>query len=167
MAPIGCAALPSVCSINGATHVLSIVNMSDKPVTLKAGIPIAAVSSVTPPQTAMSTNTAAINHLPRNAKLQKVLQDLHFDVIKLDAVTKSKLRELIDEHLDVFAECDSDVGSTNVVFHEIDTGDSRPFDNLRAESLTVNSAKPLRRRLRNFSRTASLAPQRRRGPPPS
>ena len=32
---------------------------------------------------------------------------------------------MIDEFIDVFAECDSDVGSTNVVFHEIDTGVSR------------------------------------------
>ena len=32
---------------------------------------------------------------------------------------------MIDEFIDVFAECDSDVGLTNVVFHEIDTGVSR------------------------------------------
>ena len=34
---------------------------------------------------------------------------------------------MIGEFIDVFAECDSDFGSTNVVFHEIDTGVSRPL----------------------------------------
>ena len=59
--------------------------------------------------------------------IRKVLADLNFDVIKLDAPTKLKLREMIDEFIDVFAECESAVGSTNVVFHEIDTGGSRPI----------------------------------------
>ena len=52
---------------------------------------------------------------------------MHFDAIKLDPGVKSKLRALIEEQLDVFAECDSDVGTTKIVFHEIDTGGSRPL----------------------------------------
>ena len=57
--------------------------------------------------------------------MRKVVNDLHFNSIKLDAPTKLKLPERVDEFNDVSAECDSDVGLTNVVFHEIDTGDSR------------------------------------------
>ena len=34
---------------------------------------------------------------------------------------------MIDEFIDVFSECDSDVRFMNVVFHEIDTGASRPL----------------------------------------
>ena len=64
---------------------------------------------------------------PHDKKACKVLNYLNFDSIKFDAPTKLKLREIIDEFIDVFAKCDSDVGSTNVVFHEIDTGDSRPL----------------------------------------
>ena len=56
-----------------------------------------------------------------------MLNDLNFDSIKLDAPTKLKLREMIDKFIDVFAECDSDVGLTNVVIHEIDTGFFRPL----------------------------------------
>ena len=120
------AVFPSVCAINGATHLLSVVNVSDKIVDLRARTLIAALSPVTPQATASSIS-AAIKHLPRDGKICKVLADLHFDVIKLDEPTKLKLREMIDELIDVFAECDSDVGSTNVVFHEIDTGCSRPL----------------------------------------
>ena len=121
------AVLASVCAIVGATYVLSVVNMSDKQMYLLAGTPIAAVSSVLPQLSTTSPNSAAIHHLPRSEKIRKVLRDLHFDAIKLDAPTKMKLHEMIDEFIDVFAECDSDVGSTNVVFHEIDTGVLRFF----------------------------------------
>ena len=34
---------------------------------------------------------------------------------------------MVDELIDVFAERDTDVGSTTVVFHEIYTGASRPL----------------------------------------
>ena len=72
-------------------------------------------------------NAAATQRLSADKKLRKVLADLKFDQISLDADTKSKLHKLIVEHLDIFAECDSDVGTTVIVFHEIDTGDSRPL----------------------------------------
>ena len=126
LATAACAALPSVCAIVGATHVLSVVNMSDKQMYLSAGTPIAAVTSVTPQLSTTSPNSAAIHQLSSNEKLCKVIGYLHFDAIKLDAPTKMKLREMIDE-FNVFDECDSDVELTNVVFHEIDTGVPRPL----------------------------------------
>ena len=116
-----------MCAIIGTIHVLSVVNFSDKPVNLCAGTKIAAVSSLTPNQLSRSFNIAVIQHLSRNEKLRTVLNDLNVDAIKLDAPTKLKLSEMIDELIDVFAECDSDVGLTNFVFHEIDTGVSLPF----------------------------------------
>ena len=85
LATAACAVLPSVCAIIGATHVLSIVNLSDTPVDLHAGTPIAAVSSITPQLLTTSPNSAALQHLPRNEKIRKALNDLHFDAIKLDA----------------------------------------------------------------------------------
>ena len=121
-----CAILLSVCAINGATHVLSVFNVSDKPVDLRAATQIAAISPVTPHKTASSISTE-IKHLLRDKKIRKVLADHHFDAIKLDSSTKMKSNEMIDDFIDVFAECDSDVGSTNVVFHEIDTGGSQPL----------------------------------------
>ena len=75
-----------MCAIIGATHVLSVVNVSDKPVLPRAGTPIAAISPVTPQATAFS-NSAAIKRLPSDEKIHKVLADLHFNAIKLDAPT--------------------------------------------------------------------------------
>ena len=97
--------------------MLSIVNMSDSPVNLRAITPIAALSGVTPQHPTPSSNTAAIQRLHLDQKARKILNDFNFDAIKLDAPTKLKLREMVGEFIDVFAECDSVVGCTNVVFH--------------------------------------------------
>ena len=45
-----CAVPPAVCATTGATRVLSVIGMSGGPVGICANCPIAAVSSVTPPQ---------------------------------------------------------------------------------------------------------------------
>ena len=124
-ADTGCAALPSVNKIDGCTHVISVLNPSINSITLRAGIPIAAISHLLPSTPTSLANIASIQHLPRDQKLKKVLSDLTFDAIKLDATLKSKLRAFIREQLDVFAKCNSDVGTTDIVFHKIDTGDSR------------------------------------------
>ena len=64
-----------------------------------------------------SSISAAFKHLPRAEKICKFLADFNFDVINLNSPTKLKLYKIIDKLIDVFAECDSHVGSTNVVFH--------------------------------------------------
>ena len=116
-----CAALPSVNLIEGATYTISVVNPFHKPVTLHQGMAIAAASPFQPLYFAPpSPQIATLQHLPRTQKLLKVLSELKFDTIKLDASLKQKLLALIDEHLDAFAECDSDGGTTDLVFHEID-----------------------------------------------
>ena len=63
LATAACAVLLSVCAIIDAVHVLPVVNLSDSPVDLRAGTLIAAVSSLTPKQLSLSSNTAAIKHL--------------------------------------------------------------------------------------------------------
>ena len=67
------------------------------------------------------------SHLAHDAKLRKVLRELKFDEILNDASHKPELRTLIEEFLDVFAEADNDVGTTDLVFHEIDSGDTHPL----------------------------------------
>ena len=81
--------------------------------------------SVTSQQPTPFTSFAAIKHCLRIEKLRKVFENIHFNAIKVADFIILKLLEIIDEYLNVFAECDSDVKSINVVFHEIDTGDSR------------------------------------------
>ena len=99
----GCAAFPLVNMIDACTHVISVVNPSNNCITLRAGIPIAAISPLLPSTPTSLANVASNQHLPQDQKLKKVLSDLKFDGIKLDAPFKSKLRALIEEQLDVFA----------------------------------------------------------------
>ena len=73
LATASCATLPSVCSIIGSTHVLSLVNLLNKLVNLCAGTPIAAVCSLTLRQSSPSSNSAGIQHHPRNETISKVL----------------------------------------------------------------------------------------------
>ena len=75
LATAACAALPLVCAIVGATHVLSVVNVSDKQINLRACTSIAAISSVWL-QATTSSNFAEIDHLQRNGKICKVFGDL-------------------------------------------------------------------------------------------
>ena len=102
------------------------MNSSNNPITLRAGIFIAAIIPLLP-STPISLANVTLQHFSRDQKLKKVLLDLKFEAIKLDAPLKLKLRALIKEQLKPFAECDSDVSTTDIVFHEFDTGDSRPL----------------------------------------
>ena len=147
--------------------MLSVVNFSNTPVDLRAVTPIAAVSSVTPQQSTTSPNSAALHRLPGNDKIRKVLNDLHFDAIKHDTPTKLKLREMIDKFIDVFAECDSDVGSTNVVVHEIDTGGSRPLRQPARHIPYDEQRNSVESEIVSYSITASHALLRRSELPPS
>ena len=56
-----------------------------------------------------------------------VLRELRFDDIPNSAKHKLPLRSLVEKFLDVFSEADDDVGSTDLIFHEIDTGDAHPL----------------------------------------
>ena len=121
------AALPSVISIVGATQSIVLVNPTSASVNLQSGTPVAAVFPVSFSQPSDFVSSAAIQHLSFEEKLSKVLSDLHFDALELPPELRLKLRALIVEFIDIFAECDSDVGTTDIVLHEIDTGDSRPL----------------------------------------
>ena len=56
-----------------------------------------------------------------------MLHELKIDSLLDTASHKQQLLSLVAKYLDIFAECDSDVGTTNLTFHEIETGDVRPL----------------------------------------
>ena len=91
-----------------------------------AGFPVASVNTVRPASKS-SQATATAPRLPHESKLQKVLHELKIDSLSDTAPHKQQLLSLVAKNLDIFAECDSDVGTTNLTFHEIDTGDVRPL----------------------------------------
>ena len=60
-------------------------------------------------------------------KLRKVLHELKIDSLSKTVTHKQQLLSLVAKYLDIFAECDSDIGTANLTFHEIDTGHVRPL----------------------------------------
>ena len=122
-----CVAVPSVCAVSGATCLLAVANPTRSVVQLGKDTPVASVHAVQLDVQTPHASCPVSSCLPPDAKLQKVLRELHFDKIPDSAPHKSALRALVAEYLDVFAESDADVGTTKLVFHEIDTGDVRPL----------------------------------------
>ena len=122
----GCATLPAVCApIDGICRV-AVMNPSNKPIQIGADTSIAAINSVE--QTLNNTQIAATApRLSYQGKLRKVLFELTVDTLDDSVPHKQKLVLLISNYLDIFAENDSDVGSTNLTIHEIDTSEVRPF----------------------------------------
>ena len=68
-------------------------------------------------------NTAAYPRITRNEKLCKVLRERRIDSLSDSTFNKRSLVSFVIKYLDVFAEYDADVGTINLAFHEIDTGD--------------------------------------------
>ena len=123
---LGCAACPAVCEPNTCTCRIAVVNPTDEPIELLAGFLIASVAAVR--LATIHARTAVTNpRLSHECKLRKILHELKVDVLHNTAPYKQQLLALVAAYLDVFAECKSDVGTTNVAFHEIDTGDVRPL----------------------------------------
>ena len=87
---------------------------------------VAAVGPVAMAHKSSSTNAAFAPQLSRNEKLHKVLRELHVDALPDSTPHKRPLTSLVCKYINVVAESDSDVGTTNLTFHEIDTADTRP-----------------------------------------
>lgn len=52
-----------------------------------------------------------------------MLHELKIDSLLDTTPHKQQLLSLVEHYLDIFADCDADVGSKNLTFYEIDTGD--------------------------------------------
>ena len=121
-----CATLAAVCApIDGICRV-AVVNPFDKPIQLGADTPIAAINSVE--QTTNGNKIiATAPRLSYKAKLRKVLTELKVDSLDDSVPHKQQLVSLISNYLDIFAENDFDVDSTNLTVHEIDTSEVYPL----------------------------------------
>ena len=123
---VGCAALPAVCAPLDGFCRIAVVNPSPRPIEVLSGFPIASAKPVV--QTQKDSRVATlVPRLSRDAKLRKIVSELKIDSLPDAALHKSQLLALTSKYLDVFAESESDVGVTDLTFHEIDTGDVRPL----------------------------------------
>jgi hypothetical protein len=122
----GCAALPALCApLDGVCRV-AVINPSPRSIEILSGFPIASAKPVIQSQSG-SRIAALAPRLPRDAKLRKIIGELKIDSLPDSVTHKSQLLALASKYLDIFAESDSDVGITDLAFHEIDTGDVRPL----------------------------------------
>ena len=123
---LGCAAPPAVCAPVADVCRGAVVNNSDKSIEMLAVFPVASVNTVRPASES-SQATVTAPSLPHKSKLRNVLHELKIDSLSKTAPHKQQLLSLVAKYLDIFAECDSDVGTTNLTFYEIDTADVRPL----------------------------------------
>ena len=59
-------------------------------------------------------------------KLQKILEEMKINE-NIPENVREAFERLVEKHLDAFSSGDTDLGRTQLTFHEIDTGDSPPF----------------------------------------
>ena len=118
--------MPAVCDPIADVCRVAVVNNFDKPIDICAKFHIASVNPVCP-FSKSSQSTATAFRLPHESKLRKVLHELKIDSVLDTAPHKQQLLSLVAKYLDIFAECDLDIGTTNLTFDEIDTGDVRPL----------------------------------------
>ena len=122
----GCAGVPSIHAPADFVFYLPIAKPSNARVKIAAGTPVETIAPI-----ALALNsifTAAMTpQLLRNDKLRKVLRELQIDTLPDSISYKRPLVSLVCKYLDVSAKSDSEVGTTNLVFHEIDFEDTRPL----------------------------------------
>ena len=116
----GCAAVPSVYASADSMFFVPIANPSNRRIEISAGQPVAAIAPVA--LTPHSTFTAAVTiELSRYEKLRKVLRELHVDTLPDSTPHKRAMVSLVCKYIAVFAKRDTDMGTTSLTFHEIDS----------------------------------------------
>ena len=67
------------------------------------------------------------HQLSSNKKLRKILREIQVDTLPESTPHKHPVVLLVCKYLDVFAESNTDVATTSLMFHEIDMADTRSF----------------------------------------
>ena len=103
---------------DGSTVMIRLINCTDREVALEAGTPICDLEEV-PAMPAMAEELDSVEEDP----VQRLLNEVDKEV---PAEVKSELATLLKKYRHVFSQGPLDMGRTDVVQHEIDTGDNKP-----------------------------------------
>ena len=99
-----------------------MLNITDEPCIIRKGTHLAHISSV------LSVNSVQGDNLARNEKLNAQLEDLLGRCSNdLSEQQRGVVEKLLKSYSHLFAKDNSDLGSTNVVEHEINVGNARPI----------------------------------------
>ena len=99
---LGCAALPIVCAPIADVFRVAVVNNSEKPIKILAGLPVAFVNSVRPISKSFQA-FATDSRLSHESQLSKVLHELKIDSRFDTSAHKQQLLSLVAKFLDIFA----------------------------------------------------------------
>ena len=105
---------------------LSILNTSVVPITLYAGSTIATMSQIDPPSEVSQVDESRSPQVSEE-KQQLAWQLAQSSCIELEPGERQLFYELLLRHVDVLASSTTDLGRTNKMRHNIETGDSPPI----------------------------------------
>ncbi|CAG2239543.1 unnamed protein product [Mytilus edulis] len=121
----------AACLVSSSTQqaVMQVINPNEDKVVLNRNEIVALISEIKPNSIqnwSDKTEKVHINNIEKGHKKQK--QKLNIDLSEADLTNeqKDKLRKFVDKNRNVFATDLSEIGMTDVHFHEIDTGNNPP-----------------------------------------
>ena len=98
-----------------------VCNITPRPIVLRKGQSVSTLQNV---QIAAAASPVEIDQLDAAQQRRNITDNVDPSVPEN---TKSELAQLVDEYQDIFSYSEYDLGSTDLVQHEIHTGDNRPF----------------------------------------
>ncbi len=123
---LGC--VPTVVRTDQRGQVkLAIVNPTSQVQRIHGGTTIAKLVPISAEPTVSEGVFPISDRLPKERKLEKILTELQLEELDIPSSLRTKLKQLVERYIDAFAEHDSDVGRTDLAFHEIIVGDSPPL----------------------------------------
>ena len=106
---------------NEGESQVSVLNMTDKPIKLKAGEVVGHVCSVVE-NSCTPKDSGDCGTLPDH--LKPLVDHLSDELI---AEQKQQLSQLLNEFQDIFVDPDGKLGQTDLAYHRIETGDAKPI----------------------------------------
>ena len=116
------------------------MNLNEKEIKIYKGKVVAYLEDMLETSHVNSLDTTDMSHVsePQSteflAHLVKLLED---SCEHVDEEQSSILKELLYEHENLFSRSSADIGHTDLVEHEIDTGDARPFKQLEPQGALI------------------------------
>ena len=111
-----------------------LLNPSDTPVILYKGSTVGRFHQITSPDDIISLESKEVSSMEAPSQSQYNSSPREFSLQfkslpspSLSTAENTQLNELLNEYADIFASSSLDLGHTNIIEHEIDTGDARPI----------------------------------------
>ena len=104
-----------------STAAVRVCNVTRRPIRLHKGQAVSALQNV---KIAAISSDACVNSTTAEQQRRSIVNDVNPSVPQ---DTKQELTQLVEKYQDVFSYSEYDLGYTDIVQHEINTGEHRPF----------------------------------------